>query len=33
MVAQSLPILLETAMNAEGISAGIGQTAQQHTSY
>ncbi len=33
LVEQNLPILLETAMNAEGISAGIGQTAQQHTSY
>jgi ferritin-like metal-binding protein YciE len=33
LVAQSLPVLLETAMNAEGISGGIGQIAQQHTSY
>jgi ferritin-like metal-binding protein YciE len=33
LVEQSLPVLLETAMNAEGISGGIGQIAQQHTSY
>lgn len=33
LVEQSLPILLETAMNAEGISAGVGQMTQQHTSY
>jgi len=33
MVEQSLPMLLETAMNAEGISAGVGQMTQQHTSY
>lgn len=33
LVEQSLPVLLETAMNAEGISGGIGQMTQQHTSY
>ncbi len=33
LVEQSLPALLETAMNAEGISGGVGQIAQQHTSY
>ncbi len=33
LVEQSLPVLMETAMNAEGVSGGIGQVVQQQTTY